>query len=73
MDFYKAAARFGTQPHPSALGTISKHNSDGSFKHRLIQGMGRSVINDAVRPPERQVLLRPIDHAVDLTRCAHAQ
>lgn len=35
--------------------------------------MRRSLINDMVRLPERQVLPRAVDHALDLSRCAHAR
>lgn len=68
-----AADHFGVRPRPSPLRTISKQKPGGSYEHRLIQHIRRSLVNDAVRLPERQVLPRPVDHAVDLSRCAHAR
>lgn len=73
VDLKDAKKHFGVSPRPSPLGTISKQKADGSFSHRLIQDMRRSLIHDAARLPERQVLPRPVDHTLDLSRCAHAR
>ena len=61
------ASKFvGREVHPAPMGTVSKLKDDGSWKHRPIQDLRRNSVNAAVRLPERQVLPRPIDHALDL-------
>lgn len=65
-DLESASEHFGTNPRPSPLTTITKDTGDGSFNHRIIRDMPTSAINGVVRLPERQVLPRPVDHAVDL-------
>lgn len=72
-DLKDTKAHFGTQPRPSPLVTIREQKADGRFKHRLIQDMRRSLINDAMHLPARQVFPRLVDHAIDSSRCAHAR
>ena len=62
----EASACVGREVHPAPMGTVSKIKEDGSWKHRPIQDLRRNSVNAAVRLPERQVLPRPIDHALDL-------
>ena len=69
-----AAAAACTGPlHPAPLGNIAKQRSDGSWKFRLIQDLRRNEVNSAARLPERQVLPRPVDHAIDLATLSSQQ
>jgi hypothetical protein len=69
-DVRSAEAHLGTRVHPAPLGTISKQKSDGTWKHRVTQDQRRNSVNSATTVPERQVLPRPVDHAVDLATVA---
>ena len=61
-----AAQWLGTQPIASPLGNVVRVKADGSLKHRLIQDLKASRVNDASVVPERQVLPRFQDHARDI-------
>lgn len=64
----RAAAEhsLGGRVFPAPLGTVTKTKADGSLKHRLIQDLKVNEVNLAVGLPERLVLPRPVDLAVDL-------
>ena len=55
----------GQKVFPAPMGNVTKVKDD-KVKHRLIQDLRKNNVNRAVSLPERQVLPRPIDHAVDL-------
>ena len=63
----EAAKAFNKEVHPAPMGNITKM-AHGSLKHRVIQDLRRNRVNDAVRLPERQVLPRGVDHAVDMAK-----
>ena len=60
------------QCHPAPLGNITKIKPDGSIKHRFIQDLKWNQVNRTSRVPERGVLPRPLDHAVDMAKTAVA-
>ena len=66
-DARAAAAKFNKEVHPAPMGNITKM-AHGALKHRVIQDLRRNRVNDAVRLPERQVLPRGVDHAVDMAK-----
>ena len=51
---------------PGPLGDVVKLGPSGVAKHRLIQDLRRNGVNACAEIPERQVLPRFIDHAVDV-------
>ena len=57
-------------PPDTNMGNVTKLRPDGSAKHRLIQDLRANQVNRAARVPERQVLPRPRDHVVDLSKAA---
>ena len=62
-----AAERYlGGRVHPAPLGNVSKVKPDGTRKHRVIQDLRANRVNDSVTLPERQVLPRGVDHAIDV-------
>ena len=61
-----ATAACGATVFPAPMGDLAKEKEDGSIKHRLIQDLKANQVNRTVRLPERQVLPRPVDRAVDL-------
>jgi hypothetical protein len=67
-DAEAASSAVGGSVHPAPLGLVSKEKPDGTMKHRIIQDLRRNEVNTAMRLPERTVLPRPIDHAVDVAR-----
>ena len=67
-DRKSAAQALGGQIFPAPLGDVAKPRPGGGVTHRLIQDLRANRVNDAVSLPERQVLPRPIDHAVALAR-----
>ena len=60
----------GCEVFPAPMGNVTKVKGD-KVKHRLIQDLRRNHVNRAVALPERQVLPRPIDHAVDVAILSH--
>ena len=62
----EAEAELGGKCFPAPLGDVVKLLPDGEEKHRLIQDLRRNLINDRVLLPERAVLPRFVDHAVDV-------
>ena len=61
-----AEAWLGTPPVPSPLGDVTKIKPDGTIKHRLIQDLRASAVNNASCVGERQALPRFADHGQDL-------
>ena len=55
---------------PAPLGDVRKRNRAGGWKHRVIQDLRISRINDASTTAERTVLPRPADHGGDLAQFA---
>ena len=63
----KAAEQaLGGECFPAPLGDVVKRGPDGTDKHRLIQDLRRNGLSACVSLPERQVLPRFVDHAVDV-------
>ena len=60
LDELKNALK-GQVPVFSKLGLISKQRPDGSWKHRLIWDLLRSMVNAATTQSERIILPRVID------------
>ena len=58
--------------YPAPLGDVVKHGPDGAVKHRLIQDLRRNGLNAVAGIPERQVLPRFVDHAVDLAKASRS-
>ena len=56
----------GSKAVVSPLGDVTKPKPDGGTKHRLIQDLRASRVNEASVVSERQVLPRFKDHASDL-------
>ena len=65
----EATARIGLI-FPAPLGDVRKKKKEGGWKHRIIQDLRISRINDTASTFERVVLPRPADHAGDLARFA---
>ena len=59
-----AEAWIGQEVFPAPMGNVTKVKGE-KVKHRLIQDLRINNVNRAVALPERQVLPRPVDHAVD--------
>ena len=57
--------------HPAPMGTIAKAKPDGSTKFRIFQDLRRNRVNSATVITERQVLPRPLDHAVNLAQLSN--
>jgi len=55
----------GAEAYPAPLGNVVRETATGR-KHRVIQDLRTNGVNRTVRLPERQVLPRPLDHAVDI-------
>ena len=72
-DQQAAEAALGGQCFPAPLGDVVKSNPDGTQKHRLIQDLRRNGVNACVHIPERQVLPRFVDHALDLARASSSK
>ena len=62
----EAEADLGGECFPAPMGNIIKLGADGVAKHRLIQDLRRNSVNECAAVPERQVLPRFLDHALDL-------
>ena len=73
VDRAAAEAALGGTVFPAPLGTVSKAKPDGSWKHRLIQDLRANHVNSAVALPERLVLPRPLEHALDLAELSAGQ
>ena len=67
-----AEAWLGKTPVPSPLADVMKPRPDGTIKHRLIQDLRASRVNQASAVPERQVLPRFRDHTIELLRATAA-
>ena len=63
----EAEAFVGTRIHPAPMGNVTTVKN-GKLKHRVIQDLKANAVNSAVVLPERQVLPRGIDHALDMAR-----
>ena len=70
-DKAEAEAWLGQRSHPAPLGNVSKPREDGTVKHRVIQDLRANSVNSTAQIPERQVLPRGLDHAVDMAELAH--
>jgi hypothetical protein len=68
-----AEQALGGKCFPAPLGDVVKSNPDGPPKHRLIQDLRRNGVNACVHIPERQVLPRFVDHALDLARASSSE
>ena len=62
----EAETALGGPCFPAPLGDVVKLGPNGVAKHRLIQDLRRNGVNACAEIPERQVLPRFVDHAVDL-------
>ena len=71
-DSIAAETALGGTIYPAPLGTVSKQRTDGTWKHRLIQDLRANQVNAAVELPERMVLPRPLELAVDLAQMGRA-
>ena len=67
-----AEAWLGQSVFPAPMGNVTKVKGD-KIKHRLIQDLRVNHVNRAVALPERQVLPRPVDHAVDMATLTQQQ
>ena len=54
------------------MGDVVKEGPGGVAKHRLIQDLRRNGVNAVAEIPERQVLPRGVDHAVDVAVASQA-
>ena len=71
-DRKEAERALGGDCFPAPLGNVTKLGPDGVTKHRLIQDLRRNLVNDCAGVPERQVLPRFLDHALDLAEASAA-
>ena len=72
-DAAHAAHHLGCHPVASPLADVVKVKDDGRVKHRLIQDLKASRVNEASEVPERQVLPRFTDHGRDLHLASQSQ
>ena len=66
-DAAAASEALGQKIHPAPLGNVTTVKGD-KVKHRVIQDLKANGVNASVVLPERQVLPRGIDHALDMAR-----
>ena len=66
-DVQDASQAWGKDIHPAPMGNVTTVKGD-KLKHRVIQDLKANGVNSAVVLPERQVLPRGIDHALDMAR-----
>ena len=64
-----ALVKFG-DIYPAPLGDVRKRKPTREWKHRVIQDLRISRINDTSATSERSVLPRPVDHGCDLAHFA---
>ena len=67
IDAREASKALGKTIHPAPMGNVTTVKGD-KLKHRVIQDLKANGVNSAVVLPERQVLPRGIDHALDMAR-----
>jgi len=65
LDKSSAEAWLGQRAFPAPLGNVTRETAQGR-KHRVIQDLLANGVNSTVKLRERQVLPRPLDHALDL-------
>ena len=61
----EASTYLNHEIHPAPMGNVTTVKS-GKTKHRVIQDLRANRVNSAVVLPERQVLPRGVDHALDM-------